>query len=89
MVGGKRKLMVGDSSGREVIKQKVEEIAQQIMNVKVDIEKDDPRINKIYTDIHKLYDGGRRSAISDDELKNYVEKYFILEPVLDELKSDE
>jgi len=88
LVGGKRKLMVGDSSGRELIKQKVEEIAQQIMNVKINIEKDDPRINKIYTDIHKLYDEGRRSAISDDEMKKYVEKYFLLEPVIDEVKTD-
>ena len=89
LVGGKRKLMVGDSSGREVIKQKVEEIAQQIMHVKINVEKDDPRINKIYADIHKQYDGGRRSAISGDELKTYVEKYFIFEPVLDEVKTDE
>ena len=70
-------------------KQKVEDIAQQIMNVKVNIEKDDTRINKIYADIHKLYDGGRRSAISDDEMKTYVEKYFIFEPVLDEVKTDD
>lgn len=89
LVGGKRKLMVGDSSGREVIKQKVEEIAEQLIHAKINVEKDDPRINKIYQDIHKLYDEGRRSAISDDEMKKYVEKYFIFEPVMDEVKGDE
>lgn len=90
LVGGRRKLMVGDSSGREVIKQKVEEIAQRLLNMKVDIEKDDPRIKKIYDDIHRLYDKeGRRSAISDDEMKKYVEKYFLFEPVIDEVTVEE
>jgi len=34
LVGGKRKLMVGDILRTRTNKQKVEEIAQQIMNVK-------------------------------------------------------
>lgn len=90
LVGAKRKLMVGDSSGREVIKQKVEEIAATMMKLKVQIDKDDPRIQKIYEDIHRLYDKeGRRSAISDDEMKKYVEKYFMFEPVIDEVKAEE
>ena len=89
MVGGRRKLMVGDSSGREVIKQKVEEMAEKLMHVRINIEKDDPRINKIYADIHKLYDDGRRSAISDDEMKKYVEKYFLFEPVIDQVSAEE
>ena len=90
LVGGKRKLMVGDSSGREVIKQKVEEIAENFMKMHVTVEKNDPRIQKIYDDIQRLYTKeGRRSAISDDEMKKYVEKYFIFEPVIDEVKPDE
>ncbi|MEA3255711.1 MAG: isopropylmalate synthase [Candidatus Altiarchaeota archaeon] len=87
LVGGRRKLMVGDSSGREVVRKKVEEIAERLMHLKVKIEKNDPRIQEIYNDIHRLYDEeGRRSAISDDEIKKYVEKYFMFEPVIDEVK---
>ena len=44
----------------------------------------------IYKDIHKLYDQeGRRSCISDDEMKKYVEKYFMFDPVVKEIKVDE
>jgi len=90
LVGGKRRLMVGDSSGKDVIRQKVEEVAERLMGLKVKVEKDDPRIQEIYKDIHRLYDEeGRRSAISDDEIKKYVEKYFLFEPVIDEVKIEE
>jgi isopropylmalate/homocitrate/citramalate synthase len=89
-VGGKRRLMVGDSSGTEVIRRKIEEIAEDLMGLKVKVEKKDPRILAIYSDIHKLYDEeGRRSCISDDEMKKYVEKYFMFEPVVDGVKVSE
>lgn len=89
-VGGERRLMVGDSSGTEVIRKKVEEIAEELMGLKVKVEKKDPRILAIYRDIHKLYDEeGRRSCISDDEMRKYVEKYFMFEPVVDEVKVSE
>ncbi|HIE34233.1 MAG TPA: isopropylmalate synthase [Candidatus Altiarchaeales archaeon] len=90
LVGAKRKLMIGDSSGTDVIRKKVEEIAENLMGVKVKVEKKDPRILAIYRDIHKLYDEeGRRSCISDDEMKKYVEKYFMFEPVIDEVKLED
>ena len=90
LVGAKRKLMIGDSSGREVIRKKVEEIASEMLGVEFKIDKRDPRIDAIYRDIHKLYDiEGRRSCISDDELKKYIEKYFLFEPVVDEVKAEE
>ncbi len=90
LVGGKRNLMVGDSSGTEVIRIKVEEILKELTDLDVKVDKKDTRIQEIYRDIHKLYDEeGRRSCISDDELKRYVEKYFLLEPVLEEVKVDE
>jgi len=86
-VGGERKLMIGDTSGTEVIRKKVEEIAEDLMGLRVKVEKRDPRILAIYRDIHRLYDvEGRRSCISDDEMKKYVEKYFMFEPVVDEVK---
>jgi len=87
LVGGKRRLMVGDSSGTDVIRKKVEEVAEELMGLRVKVSKKDPRIKAIYKDIHKLYDEeGRLSCISDDEIKKYVEKYFIFEPVVDEVK---
>jgi len=90
LVGAKRKLMIGDSSGTDVIRKKVEEIAENLMGIKVRIDKRDPRILAIYRDIHRLYDEeGRRSCISDDEMKKYVEKYFMFEPVIDEIKLDD
>jgi len=86
-VGGERRLMIGDTSGTEVIRKKVEEIAEDLMGLRVKVEKRDPRILAIYRDIHRLYDvEGRRSCISDDEMKKYVEKYFMFEPVVDEVK---
>lgn len=85
-VGGERRLMIGDSSGTEVIRKKVEEIAKELMGVTIKVGKKDPRIIAIYNDIHKLYDKeGRRSCISDDEMKKYVEKYFMLEPVVEDI----
>ncbi len=89
LVGGKRILMIGDTSGTEVIRKKVEEITEELMGIKVRVDKKDPRIIAIYNDIRKLYDlEGRTSCISDDEMKKYVEKYFLFEPVADVLETD-
>ncbi|OYT27721.1 MAG: isopropylmalate synthase [Candidatus Altiarchaeales archaeon ex4484_96] len=90
LVGGERRLVVGDTSGAEVIRNKVEEIVEALIDVKVKVDKRDPRIIKIHNKIHKLYDKeGRRSSISDDEMKKYVEKYFLFEPVADVLAANE
>jgi len=70
LVGGKRKLMVGDSSGRELIKQKVEEIAQQIMNVKINIEKTTPDKQDIHRHTQALR---RRQKVCNIRRRN--EKY--------------
>ncbi len=89
LVGGKRRLVVGDTSGTEVIRKKVEEITETLMGVKVKVKKRDPRIIKIHKEIHKLYDAeGRCSSISDDEMKKYVEKYYIFDPVTDVVKAN-
>ena len=51
----------------------------ELMQVKVSIEKNDPRIAEIRKDIQRLYDEEERvSCISDEELTQYVEKYFSL-----------
>lgn len=90
LVGSKRRLMVGASSGTEVIRLKVEEAMRELMNVDVNVHKDDPRVVSIHKEIQRLYDEeGRRSAISDDEIKKYVEEHFMFNPVVDEVKTEE
>ncbi len=78
VVGGKRILLIGDSSGREVVRHKMEEILNELLGVEVNLRKNDKRIKRICGDIHKLYDEeARRSSVSDDELKEYAIKYFL------------
>ncbi|VVB54287.1 putative homocitrate synthase AksA [uncultured archaeon] len=90
IVGGKRELMIGDSSGLEVIRFKVEEALNELMHVKIKIEKNDTRVKAIQADIQKLYNQEKRiSAISDEELKKFVEKYFMLESIIDEHSQNE
>ncbi len=90
IVGGKRELMIGDSSGIEVIRYKVEEALNELMHVAAKVDKNDPRIRAIQEDIQKLYNEEKRvSCISDEELKKYVEKYFMLESIIDEHSADD
>jgi isopropylmalate/homocitrate/citramalate synthase len=84
LVGGKRELMIGDSSGNEVIRYKVEEALRGLMHLDLSIDKNDPRIQSIKSDIQKLYDEESRvSCISDEELRAYTEKYFMLETIVE------
>jgi isopropylmalate/homocitrate/citramalate synthase len=83
IVGAKRQLLIGDSSGLEVIRHKVEEALNELMGIKTKILKKDPRIKSIQKDIQRLYDKELRvSCISDEELRGYVEKYFMFEPIV-------
>jgi hypothetical protein len=89
-VGGKRELMIGDSSGLEVLRFKVEENLNELMHINTKIDKNDKRIKSIQADIQKLYDEEKRvSCISDEELKKYVEKYFMLESIIEENSHNE
>jgi isopropylmalate/homocitrate/citramalate synthase len=84
IIGAERQLLIGDSSGREVVRHKVEEALHELMQIKVSIEKNDPRIAEIQKDIQRLYDEEERvSCISDEELTRYVEKYFMLAMIVD------
>lgn len=84
LVGGKRQLLIGDSSGTDIIRHKVEETLREIMDIDIRINKNDHRIKAIHKDIQKLYDKEkRRSCISDEELRAYVEKYFMFESIVD------
>jgi isopropylmalate/homocitrate/citramalate synthase len=90
IVGGKRILLIGDSSGLEVIRFKVEETLNELMDVDTTVDKHDPRVKAIQAEIQKLYNQEKRvSAISDEELKKYVEKYFMLESIIDEHSASE
>ncbi|RLG25875.1 isopropylmalate synthase [Methanosarcinales archaeon] len=85
LIGAERQLLIGDSSGLEVIRHKVEEEMNELMHVAtIALDKNDPRIRAIQRDIHKLYDTEQRvSCISDEELRGYVEKYFMFESIIE------
>jgi isopropylmalate/homocitrate/citramalate synthase len=84
LVGGKRLLLIGDSSGMEVLRHKVQETLNELMKVRTKVLKKDPRLKAIQSEIQRLYDNELRvSCISDEELKGYVEKYFMFEPMIE------
>lgn len=84
VVGGKRAFLVGDSSGIEVLRFKVEDTLHDLMGVKISVEKNDPRLRSIQDDIQGLYNNEKRvSCISDEEIQAYVEKYFLFEPIVE------
>jgi isopropylmalate/homocitrate/citramalate synthase len=82
LVGGERRILIGSTSGREVVRAKIEETLKDLLDTDVVVKKDDPRVKIIANEIKRLYDEGKRvSCISDKELKAYVEKYFILDKI--------
>ena len=84
LVGGKRKIMIGSTSGREVIRFKVEETLKELMHIDSSLSKDDWRVRAIHAEISRIYDAEQRnSCISDEEVRAYVEKYFLLNSILD------
>jgi isopropylmalate/homocitrate/citramalate synthase len=83
LVGGRRKIMIGSTSGTEVVRFKVEEILRELMKAELSLSKDDWRIQAIYLEIRRLYDEDQRnSCISDEEIKAYVEKFFLFNPLV-------
>jgi isopropylmalate/homocitrate/citramalate synthase len=84
LVGGRRKIMVGSTSGTEVVRFKVEEALKQLMNMDISLGKDDWRVRAIYADIVRLYEQElRNSCISDEEMRALVEKYFLFRSILE------
>ncbi|MHC1635390.1 MAG: homocitrate synthase/isopropylmalate synthase family protein [Candidatus Methanospirareceae archaeon] len=79
VVGAKRVLMIGATSGGELITHKVKEILREMGYAKNPVEKldkNDPRLRAIQDRIKQLYEEGRTSCVSDEELRKYVEEYF-------------
>ena len=88
LVGGTRQLLIGPTSGTEIVRFKVEAALRELMKIDVGVNKDDPRIRSIHNDIKKLYDAGnRRSCISDEEIRGYVEEYFMFRPIVEKTVS--
>jgi isopropylmalate/homocitrate/citramalate synthase len=84
LVGGKRKIMIGSTSGTEVVRFKVEETLRELMQIDASLGKGDWRIRAIHAEISRLYDTEQRnSCISDEELRAYVEKYFLFKSILE------
>ena len=84
LVGGKRKIMIGSTSGTEVVRFKVEEALKELMQIEASLSKDDWRVRAIHAEIGRLYDQElRNSCISDEEMRAYVEKYFLFKSILE------
>jgi isopropylmalate/homocitrate/citramalate synthase len=82
-VGREREILVGESSGIGVLRHKVQEVLNELMDVNTEIDKNDPRLKKIQSEIQSLYDNEQRqSCISDEEIRSYVQKYFLYEPLV-------
>ena len=78
IVGGKRIFLIGDSSGIEVLRYKVQETLNDLLEVSIEIDKNDKRLRAIQAEIQKLYNDEKRvSCISDEEIMAYVKKYFM------------
>ncbi len=78
IVGGKRNLMIGATSGTEVVRLKAEEALNELLGINVQVDKTDARIKAIHHEIQKMYDAEeRRSSVSDEEMKDFVRKYFL------------
>ncbi len=79
MVGAKRKFMIGDSSGREVIAKKANEILEE-NNIDLKVDKNDGRIKEIYREIQEIYEKNKRSScILDKEFKEMMNEHFSME----------
>jgi isopropylmalate/homocitrate/citramalate synthase len=90
LVGGDRQLMIGSSSGIEVVRFKVEETLKELLKLDVSVEKGDPRVISIHREIKELYEEEKRvSCISDEELRGYVERDFMLIPIIEKDAMDE
>ena len=82
VVGGERVFLIGDSSGLELLRHKVQDTLNDFMDIEIELKKTDPRLKMIQQEIQELYDTEKRiSCISDEEIRAYVEKYFVFKPI--------
>lgn len=84
LVGGTRQLLIGPTSGTEIVRFKVEEALKELMKIDVAVDKNDSRVLLIHNSIKKIYDEeDRRSCISDEEIRGYVEEHFMFKPIVE------
>ena len=83
LVGGRRKILIGSTSGTEAVRFRVEETLKELMKADISLSKDDWRIQSIFSEVRRLYDEDQRSScISDEEMRVYVEKYFLINSIM-------
>ncbi len=75
LVGARRKLFIGPTSGSEVVRYKVEEILKEMSDNGVELKKNHPLVKKVFEEINRMYDEGRKTIIRDEELREIVKKY--------------
>ena len=68
----------------DTIKARVEKILNRLMRLEIHLYRNDPRIISIHNDIHKDYAGKNRKRISDEEMMEYVKKYYRFRAVVGE-----
>jgi isopropylmalate/homocitrate/citramalate synthase len=83
IVGARRKIMIGSTSGTEVMRFKVEETLKELIQADISLSKGDWRIQAIHSEVRRLYDEDQRSScISDEEMRAFVEKYFLFNSIV-------
>lgn len=77
-VGAKRKFIIGDSSGKEVVSKKINTILERKEYDK-SFNKNDKEVKRIYDNIQRIYDEEEReSSILDEELFELIKKHIEL-----------
>ncbi|MDK2781919.1 MAG: citrate (Re)-synthase, partial [Archaeoglobi archaeon] len=74
LLGMKRRLLIGPTSGSEVVRYKVEEILREMNGNGVKLTKDHPLVRKVFEEINRMYDAGRKTVIEDEELREIVKR---------------
>jgi len=77
LLGMKRRLLIGPTSGSEVVRYRVEEVLREMNGngSHLKLTKDHPLVKKVFDEINRMYDAGRRTIISDEELREIVKKH--------------
>lgn len=75
VVGAERKLVIGATSGRELIRHKIEEILRE-NGVEISLSKNDARVEAVFKEIKAQYERGRTSCITDEEMREFIRIYF-------------
>ncbi len=70
----------------DTIKARVEKILSELMRVEINLDRNDLRIISIHEDIHREHNS-KRSRISDEEITEYIKKYYRFRAVVGEAET--